>query len=75
VSGPFLPMFEGELHPGDLVHYRWWCAAVSSWITDGVPHVVIDAPDAGMVTILMEKGPIKLPMSLLQRACDVHINT
>lgn len=63
---PRLPNPDFDLHPGDLVFYRWWCATRCSWVTDGVPHVIVATSDDGMATVLMAQGPIAVPMSLLQ---------
>lgn len=56
------------LSPGDLVHYRWWCAKTNDWITDCVPHLFLERLDGQTALILMEGSRQRIPEMLLKRA-------
>jgi hypothetical protein len=64
-----LPHPLSDLNAGELVHYRWWSDERSSWISDGVPKIVISI-ESGIASILTDHGLSRVPIALLKRAED-----
>jgi len=64
-----LPHPLSDLNAGELVHYRWWSDERTSWITDGIPKIVISI-ESGIASILTDHGLSRVPITLLKRAED-----
>jgi hypothetical protein len=59
---------DDALLPGDLVHYRWWCAKTHDWITDCTPHLLLERLDDGTLLVLVDGVMQRIPKMLLKRA-------
>ena len=57
-----------SISPGDLVHYRWWCARTNDWVTDCVPHIFLERLDGQTALVLMDGSQQRIPEMLLKRA-------
>jgi len=66
---PVLPHPITDLEPGELVLYSRWCPKSEDWVTDGVPHLVVDVM-SGIALVLMSEGTVRVPMTLLRRIGD-----
>jgi len=57
-----------DLVPGELVHYRRWCPNSHTWVTDGVPLLVVEVLRDGMAAILTDNGVVCMPITILKRS-------